>query len=106
LDFPVESNNPLHGIYAAVTRQDADGWPEDGWFPEQVMTIKEVIKGYTIWAAHAAFNEDVLGSIEVGKFADFTVLDKDILLIDPKEILGTKVLYTIVGGQVKFEKND
>ncbi|MFC2160481.1 amidohydrolase [Acidobacteriota bacterium] len=102
-DFPVESNNPLYGIYAAVTREDVLGWPEGGWFPEQIMTIEEVIKGYTIWAAYSAFNEDVLGSIEVGKYADFTVLDKDILEIDPKEILETTVVYTIVGGKIVFE---
>ena len=101
-DFPVESNNPLLGIYAAVTRQDPAGWPEGGWHPEQRMTIQEAVKGFTIWAAYAAFQEDVLGSIEVGKYADFTVLDKNILEIDPKEILTTKTVYTIVGGQIRY----
>ena len=69
------------------------------------MTIEEAIKGYTIWAAHAAFQEDMLGSIEVGKLADMVVLDKDILKIEPKEILTTQVLYTIVGGKIAYEKN-
>ncbi len=101
-DFPVESNNPLLGIYAAVTRQDVNGWPEEGWFPEHRMTIEEAIKGFTIWAAYAAFQEDVLGSIETGKYGDFTILDKDILEIDPQDILNTKVVYTIVGGQVRY----
>ena len=101
-DFPVESNNPLLGIYAAITRQDPSGWPEGGWHPEQRMTIDEAIKGFTILAAYGAFQEDVLGSIEVGKYGDFTVLDKDILEIDPKEILNTKVMYTIVGGQIRY----
>jgi predicted amidohydrolase YtcJ len=101
-DFPVESNNPLLGIYAALTRQDVSGWPEGGWYPEQRMTIEEAIKGFTIWAAYGAFQEDVLGSIEVGKYGDFTVLDKDILEIDPKEILNTKVEYTIMGGQIRY----
>jgi predicted amidohydrolase YtcJ len=101
-DFPVESNNPLLGIYAAVTRQDPEGWPEGGWNPEQLMTIEEAIKGFTIWAAYAAFQEDVLGSIEVGKYADFTVLDKDILEIPPQDILTTKTVYTIVGGQIRY----
>jgi predicted amidohydrolase YtcJ len=101
-DFPVESNNPLLGIYAAVTRQDPEGWPEGGWFSEQRMTIKEAIKGFTIWAAYSSFQENVLGSIEVDKYADLTVLDKDILEIDPKEILTTKTVYTIVGGQIRF----
>jgi predicted amidohydrolase YtcJ len=101
-DFPVESNNPLLGIYAAVTRQDPTGWPEGGWHPEQRMTIEEAIKGFTIWAAYGAFQEDVLGSIEVGKYADFTVLDKDILQIAPKEILTTNAVYTIVGGKIRY----
>ena len=101
-DFPVESNNPLLGIYAAITRQDSGGMPEGGWHPEQRMSIEEAIKGFTIWAAYAAFQEDVLGSIEVGKYADFTVLDKNILEIDPKEILTTKTVYTIVGGQIRY----
>ncbi len=102
-DFPVESVNPLYGIYAAVTRQDPSGWPEGGWFPDQVMTIEEAIRGYTIWAAYGAFNENILGSIEVGKLADFTVLDKDILELEPKEILETKVVFTIVSGKVAYK---
>jgi len=101
-DFPVESVNPLWGIYSAVTRQDHSGWPEGGWHPEQKMTIEEAIKGFTIWAAYGAWQEDILGSIEVGKLADLTVLDKDLLTIEPREILETKVLATIVGGKVKF----
>jgi hypothetical protein len=101
-DFPVESNNPLLGIYAAITRQDVHENPAGGWNPEQRMTIEEAIKGFTIWAAYAAFQEDVLGSIEKGKLADFTVLDKDILTIDPRDILNTKVVYTIIGGKVRY----
>jgi hypothetical protein len=101
-DFPVESNNPLLGIYAAVTRQDKKGWPEGGWFPRQRMTIREAIKGFTIWAAYGAFQEKVLGSIEKGKLADFTILDKDILEIEPIEILNTTVLYTIVAGKIRY----
>ncbi len=101
-DFPVESNNPLLGIYAAVTRQDPEGRPAGGWHPEQRMSIEEAIKGFTIWAAYSAFQEKVLGSIEVGKYADLTVLDKDILDIEPKEILLTKTVYTIVAGKVRY----
>ena len=101
-DFPVESNDPLLGIYAAVTRQDVKGWPEGGWFPEQRMTMEEAIRSFTIWAAYGAFQEDVLGSIESGKYADFTVLDKDILEAAPQEILNTKVAYTIVGGKIRY----
>ena len=101
-DFPVESNNPMLGIYAAVTRQDPSGFPAGGWFPKQRMTIEEAIKGFTIWAAYGAFQEDVLGSIEVGKLADFTVLDKNILKVEPEEILTTKAVYTIVGGKIRY----
>ncbi|MFC1514058.1 amidohydrolase [candidate division KSB1 bacterium] len=104
-DFPVESNNPMLGIYAAITRQDVSGSPEGGWFPDQRMTIEEAIKGFTIWAAYGAFQEDVLGSIEVDKLADLTVLDTDILTAEPEKILTTKALYTIVGGEVKYKQN-
>jgi len=105
-DFPVESVNPLLGIYAAVTRQDTNGRPEDGWHPEQKMAIEEAVKGFTIWAAYAAFQENLLGSIETGKLADFTVLDRDILTSDPKDIPSAQVLFTIVGGRVVFEKEE
>jgi predicted amidohydrolase YtcJ len=101
-DFPVESTNPLLGIYAAVTRQDPSGWPEGGWHLSQRMTIQEALKGFTIWAAYGAFQEDVLGSIEVGKYADFTILDNDILESDPTEILTTKAVYTIVAGKIRY----
>jgi predicted amidohydrolase YtcJ len=102
-DFPVESPNPLLGIYAAVTREDVDGRPEGGWYPGQRMTIEEAIRGFTIWAATAAFREKVLGSIEVGKLADFTILDKDILALPPRQIPTARVLYTIVAGRVIYE---
>lgn len=101
-DFPVESHDPLTGIYAAVTRQDSKGQPVDGWHPEQRMTRQEAIKGYTIWAAHAAFQEKILGSIETGKLADFTVLDRDIFQVEPKEILNTRVVCTIVAGKIRY----
>jgi len=101
-DFPVESNDPLQSIYRAVTRQDENGQPKGGWLPDQRMTIEEAVKGYTIWAATAAFQEDILGTIKAGKLADLTVLDKNILEIEPKEILNTTVIYTIVGGKIKY----
>jgi predicted amidohydrolase YtcJ len=101
-DFPVESNNPLLGLYAAVTRKDQQGWPDEGWHPEQRMTIEEAVRGFTIWAAFAAFQEDVLGSIEVGKYADFTVFDTDILEAEPEKLLRSKVKYTIVAGKIRY----
>jgi predicted amidohydrolase YtcJ len=103
-DFPVEEINPMLGIYAAITRQDVKGWPEGGWFPEERMTREQALRGFTIWAAYAAFQEKLLGSIEAGKFADMVVLSKDILTVDPKEILTTVPEYTIVGGKVRYQK--
>jgi len=66
------------------------------------MTIEEAIRGFTIWAAYGAFQEDIIGSIEAGKYADFTILDRDISTIDPEEIVNTKVIYTIVGGNIEY----
>jgi hypothetical protein len=88
-----------------VTRQDENGLPDGGWYPEQRMTVEEALKGYTIWAAYAAFQEDIVGSIEVGKLADFTIIDKDILTIPAKEILTTKPVYTIIGGKILYQAN-
>ncbi|MEE9189943.1 MAG: amidohydrolase [Candidatus Neomarinimicrobiota bacterium] len=102
-DVPVESCDPLEGIYRAVTRQDESGFPPGGWKAENALTIEEAIRGYTIWAAEAAFQEDILGSIEVGKLADFTIIDKDILILNPSEILNATTVYTIVGGSVKYQ---
>ncbi len=68
------------------------------------MTIEEAVRGFTIWSAFASFQEDVLGSIEVGKLADFTVLDRDILEIEPREILNAKTVYTIVGGKIRYQQ--
>lgn len=103
-DFPVESVNPLWGIYAAVTRQDRKGWPEGGWHPEQRMTRYEALRGFTREAAYAAFEEDLKGSIQKGKLADMVLLSKDIMTIPPPELLKTEVLKTIVGGKVAYEK--
>ena len=102
-DFPVESPNPLWGIYAAVTRQDYEGWPEGGWYPEQRLTIYEAVKGFTLDAAFGAFEENIKGSLEAGKLADLVVLSKDVFEIPPKEILNTEVLMTIIGGEVVYE---
>jgi predicted amidohydrolase YtcJ len=103
-DFPVESPDPLLGIYAAVSRQDRSGNPPEGWYPEQVMTIEEAIRGFTSWSAFAAFQENILGSIMVGKLADFTLLDGDILDVRPSKILDTRAAMTIVGGKIRWRK--
>jgi hypothetical protein len=103
-DFPVETNDPLQGIYAAVTRQDESGLPVGGWHAEQRLSREEAIRGYTIWAAQAAFQEKQLGSIETGKRADFVVFDKDLLHIQPSEILTAKVDYTILEGKIVYQR--
>ncbi|MBU1099679.1 MAG: amidohydrolase [Bacteroidetes bacterium] len=101
-DFPVETNDPFASMYAAITRKDVSGNPPNGWYSEQCMTLEEVIKGYTIWAAYSVFQDNILGSIEVGKLADFTIINKYLLAIPPEELLDTKVMYTIVGGVIKY----
>jgi len=103
-DFPVESPDPLWGIYAAVTRQDHDGNPAGGWHPEEKMTVEEAVRGFTIDAAYAEFAESLRGSIEVGKLADFTLLDHDIFAVSPSEILKTMVIYTIVDGKIVYNR--
>jgi predicted amidohydrolase YtcJ len=103
-DFPVEEVNPLISFHSAVTRQDASGWPEGGWYPEQVMTREEALKSMTIWPAYAAFQEKELGSISPGKFADFVVLDRDIMHVPDAEILQTRVLSTYIGGKIVYEQ--
>lgn len=103
-DWTVAPLNPMLGIYAAVTRRTTDGANPDGWFPEQKISVKEAIQCYTLNNAYAAFEENKKGSITVGKFADFVVLDQDILTIDPVQIENVKVAYTILGGKIVYEK--
>jgi predicted amidohydrolase YtcJ len=102
-DFPVESPDPLWGIYAAVTRQDHKGWPQGGWYPDQRLSVLEAVKGFTVEAAYAGFAEDETGTIEVGKLADFTILDKDIFTIPPADILRTTVTHTVVAGEIVYD---
>jgi predicted amidohydrolase YtcJ len=102
-DFPVEGADPLAGIYAAVTRRDQKGWPEDGWHSDQRMAVEEAVKGFTQWAAYAAFDESGAGTIEPGKRADFTVIDRDLMKIEPVGILEAEVRMTVVRGQVVYE---
>lgn len=103
-DFPVEHANPLLGIYAAITRQDAKAFPDGGWYAQQRMTRDEALKSFTLWAAYAAFEEKESGSIEVGKRADFVILSNDIMMCEPQEILDTRVEYTIVAGEIVYSR--
>ena len=102
-DFPVERVNPLITFHSAVTRQDSTGWPAGGWYAEQRMTREEALKSMTLWPAHAAFQEQVGGSITAGKYADFTVLDHDIMTIAATDILKTRVVSTWVGGTAVYQ---
>jgi predicted amidohydrolase YtcJ len=102
-DFPVEEVNPLLTFHAAVTRQDPTNWPAGGWYPEQRMSREEALQSMTIWPAYAGFQESVLGSLTPGKYADFVVLDRDIMQVPDTEILGTRVISTWIGGNRVYE---
>ncbi|MCB9235742.1 MAG: amidohydrolase [Bacteroidia bacterium] len=101
-DFPVESIDPLLGFYAAVSRKDLKGYPFSGFNPEQALSREVALYGMTAGAAYANFAEENKGSLEVGKFADLVVLDKDLLFVEEKEIPNLNVLYTIVDGEIVF----
>ncbi|HYG02209.1 MAG TPA: amidohydrolase [Chryseosolibacter sp.] len=103
-DAPVEPLNPIPCFYASVTRKTLMGEPEGGYEPEERLTREQALRSYTLDAAYGAFEEKIKGSIQRGKLADFTIFSKDLMTIPEKEILKTKVLMTIVGGEVKFEK--
>ncbi|MBR9914094.1 MAG: amidohydrolase [Algicola sp.] len=97
-DFPVEQVSPFLTFYAAVARQDLENYPENGFQKKNGLTREETLKGMTIWAAYSNFEEDEKGSIEPGKFADFIVIDEDIMTVDIKKIPQIKVEKTFVGG--------
>jgi predicted amidohydrolase YtcJ len=103
-DFPVENPNPIWGFYAAITRQDRQGNPPGGWFPDQRLTRAEALRSWTIEGAYAAFQEKTKGSIEPGKFADFVVLSDDIMQVSPERILKTRVTMTVVNGRVVYQE--
>lgn len=103
-DAPVEDISPIASFYASVTRERPDGTPEGGMFGDQRMSRQEALRSYTLDAAYGSFHEDVLGSIEQGKLADFTVLSKDIMTVPENQILDTEIVYTIVDGKVRYER--
>ena len=105
-DWFVAPATPLEGIYAAVTRRTLDGKNPEGWVPEQKITVEEALKAYTINAAYASFEEDLKGTLEPGKLADFVVLDRDITAIDPAEIWNVKAQQTWVGGKKVFDRTE
>jgi len=97
-DFPVEQVSPLLTFYAAVSRQDLKGYPDGGFQMQNALTREEALKGMTIWAAYANFEEQEKGSIESGKFADFIILDKDIMEVPVQDIPNIKVQHTFIDG--------
>jgi predicted amidohydrolase YtcJ len=102
-DAPVEDLSPIENFYATVTRQDAAGRPRGGFDPDQRLSREEALRTMTRDAAYASFEESRKGSIEPGKLADLVVLSRDILSVPDEELLGTKVLATIVNGRVLYE---
>ena len=98
-DFPVEQVNPFLTFYAAAVRKDTDGYPDDGFQIENRLSREETLKGMTIWAAYSNFEENEKGSIEVGKLADFTILNQNIMIVDAAKIPKTKATATYVNGE-------
>jgi hypothetical protein len=98
-DFPVEDISPFKTFYAAVVRKDAKGWPADGFQTSNALSRENALRGMTIWAAKANFEEQEKGSLEKGKFADFIILDQDLLKAAPEKLLTTKLLATYLNGE-------
>ncbi|EIM03413.1 amidohydrolase [Rhodanobacter denitrificans] len=105
-DFPVESPNPFYGLYSAVTREDHDGQPPGGWYPQQDMTLVQALRAFTLDAAYAEHAEHTLGTLEPGKWADFILIDHDIFRDPASRIWNTKVLQTWVGGRQVYAAKD
>jgi predicted amidohydrolase YtcJ len=103
-DFPVELANPFYGLHAAVTRQDRDNQPVDGWIPEEALSLEQAFRAFTLDAAYAAHQEQVLGGLTPGKWADFILVDQDIFKIPAQDIWKTKVAETWIGGEQRFAK--
>lgn len=103
-DFPVEDISPFKTFYASVVRKDAKGWPDQGFQTENALTREQTLRGMTIWAARSNFEEQEKGSLEKGKFADFIILDRDLMKAEPGAILQTVVRKTFVGGELVYEK--
>jgi predicted amidohydrolase YtcJ len=103
-DAPVELGDPRIEFYAAVARKRLDGTSGKGWHPELAVSRETALKMFTIWPAYGAFQEEIRGSVEVGKYADFTIFDKDLMTIPEAEILKAENIMTIVGGKIKYQK--
>ncbi|HAZ95403.1 MAG TPA: amidohydrolase, partial [Porticoccaceae bacterium] len=102
-DYPIELANPFHGIHAGVTRQNHDNMPDGGWISEEAMTLEEVMRSFTIDAAWAAHQEDILGGLTPGKWADFILLDQDIFDVEQEALWQTQVLETWMAGKRVYQ---
>ena len=105
-DAPVEVGDPRIEFYAAVARKRLDGTSGEGWHPEQAVSRETALKMLTIWPAYGAFQEHLRGSIEVGKYADFTIFNRDLMTIDEADILKADVAMTVVNGQVVYRREN
>jgi len=103
-DFPVELSNPFFGLHAAVTRQNRNNSPNKGWIPSEAVTVKQAFRGFTLDAAYAAHQENILGGLTEGKWADFILVDQDVFTISPQDIWKTQVLETWIAGEKRFAK--
>ena len=105
-DVPVEPLDPVASLYASFTRKTLKGTPEEGYEPTQRMTREQALKSYTLDAAYGAFEEDLKGSISVGKLADFTIYNQDLMTVPEEDFLDTEVVMTIFGGKVVYQKEE
>ncbi len=100
----MEDISPFKTFFAAVYRQDAKGFPEGGYQMENALSVQDALRGMTIWAAKSNFEEGEKGSLEKGKFADFIILDRDLVTIPASQVLASTVLATYIGGEKVYEK--
>ncbi len=105
-DCPVERFNVMENIYCAVTRQDFNGQPAGGWYPQQRLTVEQAVYGHTMGAAYASYDERVSGSLSVGKRADMAVVDRDIFTIPPAQIKEARVVMTVLDGEIVYEREE
>jgi predicted amidohydrolase YtcJ len=103
-DWFVAPATPLEGIYAAVTRRTLDDRNPDGWIPEQKITVEDALRAYTTGGAYASFQDGEKGSLVAGKLADLTVIDRDLTRVAPETIRDAKIMFTVVGGRVVYQR--
>lgn len=105
-DWTVAPIDPLAGIFAAVTRQTTDGANPNGWVSEQKISVEQALRAYTMANAYAGYQEDILGTLEPGKYADFVVLSEDLFAVDPADIQDVRVLRTVIAGEEKYQAEE